>query len=303
MLIRFLELAVLSTAVSGLSTKVDLDYATFQGKKDLLTNTTSFLGMPFAVAGRLENPRLIGPQDNLTGVQDATNYGPACPQHELVASPLETGNEKVGELLGLAEALLLPNITHQAEDCLNINVQVPKGIKDTSKLPVLMWIHGGGFELGSSASLGSETTALPGLIYQVCSLFSYSRALANSANSFVKGANLVQRSIEMDQPVVFVSANYRLNFFGNLASKEVTDAGIANLFLKDQDVAFEWVQKHIGKFGGDPSKVTVFGESAGAMSTTTHLVLNNGSVEGKFRAGWIFSGPVCFCTQILQSKD
>ena len=103
----------------------------------------------------------------------------------------------------------------------------------------------------------------------------------------------------MDQPVVFVSANYRLNFFGNLASKEVTDAGIANLFLKDQDVAFEWVQKHIGKFGGDPSKVTVFGESAGAMSTTTHLVLNNDSVEGKFRAGWIFSGPVCAFTQVF----
>lgn len=184
MLIRFLEFAVLSTAVSGLSTKVDLDYATFQGEKDLLTNTTSFLGMPFAVAGRLENPRLIGPQDNLTGVQDATNYGPACPQHELVASPLETGNEKVGELLGLAEALLLPNITHQAEDCLNINVQVPKGIKDTSKLPVLMWIHGGGFELGSSASLGSGTTALPGLIYQVCSPFSYLCVLTNSADLY-----------------------------------------------------------------------------------------------------------------------
>lgn len=104
--------------------------------------------------------------------------------------------------------------------------------------------------------------------------------------------------MDMDQPVLFVSANYRLNFFRNLASKEVTDAGIANLFLKDQDVAFAWVQKHISKFGGDPSKVTAFGESAGAMSTATHLVLNNGNVEGKFRAGWMFSGPVCHFAQI-----
>lgn len=96
----------------------------------------------------------------------------------------------------------------------------------------------------------------------------------------------------MDQPVVFVSANYRLNFFGTLSSREITEAGVANLFLKDQDVAFEWVQKYISSFGGDPDKVTVFGESAGAMSTTTHMVLNGGDVSGKFRAAWIFSGPV-----------
>ena len=96
----------------------------------------------------------------------------------------------------------------------------------------------------------------------------------------------------MKQPVVFVSANYRLNFFGTLASKEMTEANAANLFLKDQDVAFAWVQKYISKFGGDPKKVTVFGESAGAMSTTTHMVLRNGDVSGKFRAAWIFSGPV-----------
>ena len=167
MLGPFIQLAVLFTAVTGLSTKIDLDYGTFQGREDALSDTKSFLGMPFAKAGRLENPRLLGPQDKLSGVQDATDYGPACPQQELIASPLETGNEAVGEILGLAESLLLPNITHQAEDCLNINVQVPKGVKDTSKLPVLMWIHGGGFELGSSASVGSEQTALPGVIYQV----------------------------------------------------------------------------------------------------------------------------------------
>jgi carboxylesterase type B len=69
--------------------------------------------------------------------------------------------------------------------------------------------------------MGSETMALPGVIYQ--------------------GANLVKRSIDMGQPVVFVSANYRLNFFGTLAPQAITDAGVTNLFLKDQNVAFEWV--------------------------------------------------------------
>ena len=170
MFVPFLQLAVLSTAVHGLSSRIDLDYGTFQGREDVATDTTSFLGLPFARAGRLENPRVVGPQDKLSGVQDATNYGPACPQHELVSSPLYPENEHVGEILGLAESLLLPNITYQAEDCLSINVQVPKGVNDTSQLPVLMWIHGGGFELGSSGSLGSEATALPGVIYQVCSL-------------------------------------------------------------------------------------------------------------------------------------
>lgn len=81
-----------------------------------------------------------------------------------------------------------------------------------------MWIHGGGFELGSAAAIGSETTALPGLSYQ--------------------GANIVQRSIDMDEPVDFVSANYRLNFFGTLSSKEITVAGVANLFLKDSGYDF-----------------------------------------------------------------
>jgi carboxylesterase type B len=135
-----------------------------------------------------------------------------------------------------------------------------------------MWIHGGRFELSSAAAVGSETTALPGVIYQ--------------------GTNLVKRSVDMGQPVVFISANYRLNFFGTLASQEITDAGVTNLFLKDQNVAFELVQKYISQFGGDPDKVTVFGESAGAMSISTQMVLNNGNVDGKFRAAWIFSGPV-----------
>lgn len=94
------------------------------------------------------------------------SYGYACPQQNLLSSPLYKENEKLGELIGALYSFL-PNISHQAEDCLSINVQVPKGVKSTDKLPVLMWIHGGGFELGSSASLGSETTTLQGVIYQV----------------------------------------------------------------------------------------------------------------------------------------
>jgi carboxylesterase type B len=168
--IMFQRLVVAAIGLGQLATalpsQIELDYATFQGKETASTGTTDFLGMPFAVAGRLENPRLIGPQDALEGVQDATDYGPACPQQNLVASPLYQENRAIGSTLGFLQSFVQP-VLRQSEDCLSINVQVPEGVNDTAGLPVLMWIHGGGFELGSSGSLGSEGTAVQGVIYQV----------------------------------------------------------------------------------------------------------------------------------------
>lgn len=95
-----------------------------------------------------------------------------------------------------------------------------------------MWIHGGGFELGASNALGAETTVAPHVIY--------------------KGQNLVARSVEMEQPIIYVSANHRLNAFGTLASRETVEAGVTNLLLKDQRTAMMWIQKYIAEFGGDP---------------------------------------------------
>lgn len=249
-----------------------LDYGTFQGLTDTGTGTDNFLGMPFAIAGRLENPRVINVTDKIAGVQDATKYGAACPQQEFVSSPLNANqpNSEVGGLLAVAELLLAQNITDQSEDCLSINVQVPHGYKAGDNLPVMMWIYGGGFELGSSAALGSEATAFEGDIYQ--------------------GANIVARSVQMGQPVVFVSANYRLNAFGGLASQEIKDAGVSNLMLKDQRVAMQWVQRYIANFGGDPTKVTIFGESAGSISIAIHMLLNNGDPEGLFSSAIMLSG-------------
>lgn len=149
---------------------------------------------------------------------------------------------------------------------------MPSGIKSTAGLPIMMWIFGGGFQLGSSAALGAELTAVQGLIYQ--------------------GARIVQRSVEMGQPIVFVSANYRVNAFGTLASQEMTDANVTNLMLKDQRTAMRWVQKYIGNFGGDKSKVTIFGESAGSVSVATQMLLNSGDNEGLFRAAIMASGGI-----------
>lgn len=199
----------------GSNPEVKLDYGTFKGKASS-DGVDSFLGIPFANAGRLENPTVIGAADKLAGVQDATSYGLSCPQQQLTGSPSNSNNSAIGRLLGAVERLAfsaLP-VEHQGEDCLTINVQLPAGINSTEGLPVLFWIHGGGFEFGSSAALGAETTAIQGVIYQ--------------------GAHIVKHSMDMGQPIIFVSANHRLNAFGTLASQEITDAGVPNLILKDQ---------------------------------------------------------------------
>jgi len=134
----------------------------------------------------------------------------------------------------------------------------PRTASSTSKLPVVAWIYGGGFEVGSPA--------------------------------MYDGATVVERSVAMGTPVVYVSMNYRLSAFGFLASKEVRAAGIGNLGLQDQRQAFRWIQKYITAFGGDPAKVTIWGESAGAISVGLQMLANNGDNEGLFRAGFMESG-------------
>lgn len=118
-----------------------------------------------------------------------SDYEPACPQYQLISefapNDLGLGN------LGLIEGAFSQSVFKQSEDCLSINIQRPNGTKAGDNLPVLMWIHGGGFEAGASSSIISEQSAVPGVIYQ--------------------GANLVKSSIEMGQPIIFTSINPRLN--------------------------------------------------------------------------------------------
>ncbi|KZP15052.1 alpha beta-hydrolase [Athelia psychrophila] len=149
-----------------------------------------------------------------------------------------------------------PNVT-QSEDCLTINVIRPAGHENTT-LPVLAWIFGGGFDEGGPAAFD--------------------------------GSVIVQKSIAIGSPVVYASFNHRVNGFGFLASQEITDAGVANLGLQDQRQALRWIQKYIHSFGGDPTKVTLFGVSSGAMSTALHMLLNDGNTEGLFRAAFSESG-------------
>lgn len=196
-----------------------------------------FLGIPSAQSIRLTNPLPIN--STWDTPFDASRYGYTC--YGFGSNPL----------LGLI----------QSEHCLNLNVIKPAGCSEDSKLPILVWIYGGGFSQGSNAD-------------------------PNWNMSYI-----VQRSVEEGTPVIAVSINYRLSFLGFPGGQEALDAGVTNLGLKDQRQALMWVQENIAAFGGDPRKVTIWGESAGAMSVTTQLVAYGGKGgTDLFRGGILASG-------------
>ncbi len=139
------------------------------------------------------------------------------------------------------EVMLGGRQEERSEDCLRLNVWAPsKGIGQKADRPVMVWIHGGGFSTGSGSSP----------IYD--------------------GAALAERG-----DTVVVSINYRLGPLGFLHLDHLVSdlAGTGNLGLLDQLAALEWVQENIAAFGGDPGNVTIFGESAGAMSVATLLAI------------------------------
>ncbi|TDL14970.1 sterol esterase [Rickenella mellea] len=156
-----------------------------------------------------------------------------------------------------------------SEDCLFVNVVAPTSIPRGKLLPVVFWIYGGGFEDGDTSENQGDT--------------------------------LVNRSIALGEPIVYVSANYRINAFGFLGGKEVKAAGIGNAGLRDQRFAMEWVQQHVIAFGGDPTKVTIWGESAGAISVGLQMVVNDGFTGGLFRGAFMESGSPLFLSDIITS--
>ena len=124
-------------------------------------------------------------------------------------------------------------MTSTSEDCLYLNVFLPLESVKEEKLPVMVWLHGGGFSGGSSTLEAYDGRYL---------------ALQNQA--------------------IIVTVNYRLGFLGFMRMGDIK----GNMGLLDQKAALEWVRDNIENFGGDPNKVTLFGQSAGASSVSLHLV-------------------------------
>ncbi|KAI8974028.1 carotenoid ester lipase precursor [Trametes punicea] len=234
---------------------VVLDLATVIGITDGVV--TQYLGIPYALPPigdlRLRLPKSATSYD---GVINATTPGNQCIQQTLVLQPFPKEVPKAAQQY-LEEFIATPAVP-QSEDCLNLNVITPANVTPESRLPVLVWIYGGGFQHGS--------------------------------NAVEPGDVVVARSIQLDHPVIYVAMNYRLSAFGFLGGKEVKEAKVGNLGLQDQREALRWVQRYISAFGGDPTKVTIWGESAGAISVALHMMTNGGNTEGLFRAGFLESG-------------
>ncbi|KAG5732464.1 Lipase 4, partial [Termitomyces sp. T112] len=217
---------------------VRLDNATVTGEN--FGRVSSFLGIPFAKppVGNLRF-RLPQPIPPYTTSFSATSHGLSCPQQS-VEVPILIGAPKA--VVEFFHNDIFNGGLPDSEDCLTLNVIKPRSATPGDKLPVIVWIFGGGFEIGGTSTYD--------------------------------GGVIVRRSIELEAPVVYVSMNYRVSGFGFLGGREVKNARVANLGLHDQREALRWIQKYIHNFGGDPSKVTIWGESAGAISVALHMVAN-----------------------------
>jgi carboxylesterase type B len=225
-------------------------------------NTESFAGIPFAQPPvgplRLKPPQ---PLNASFGTLHATTAGPACPQ--MLADT--DGDDFLSEVLNfLVDTPLFMVAVDQSEDCLYMTVQRPAGTKATDKLPVLFWIFGGGFELGWS--------------------------------SMYDGIGFVEQGITLGEPFIYVAVAYRVGGFGFLPGAEILADGSANLGLLDQRLGLEWVADNIAAFGGDPTKVTIWGESAGAISVFDQMAIYDGDISYKgkdlFRGAIMNSGSI-----------
>ncbi|KAM3528789.1 hypothetical protein MY4038_005729 [Beauveria bassiana] len=161
----------------------------------------------------------------------------------------------------------------ESEDCLHLNIVRPAGPPSNTSLPVLVWFHGGGFEEGSAA------------------------------DQRYNGSFPVKTALGMGSPIIFVSFNYRLGVWGSISGPPIEEAGLANIFMHDQRQALAWVQENIAHFGGDPLKVTVMGESAGAISIGYQLLAYGGRDDGLFRAAIAESGGPLYMGAPLRNSS
>lgn len=110
------------------------------------------------------------------------------------------------------------------------------------------------------------------------------------------GSIWVEESVKQGQPVIVVTSNYRVAGYGFLGGKDLLAEGSTNLGLRDQRLGLEWVSDNIEAFGGDPEKVTIWGESAGSISVFSHMVAYDGdhTYKGKplFRGAMMNSGKL-----------
>jgi len=215
--------------------EVKVENGTVRGLPAADPRITVFKGIPYAAPPVGENRwRAPQPAKDWEGVLEAYHFGPIAMQD----IPGKDPNAFYSKEWHVDTEIKM------SEDCLNLNVWTPAKRTD-EKLPVMVWIHGGGQIEGYSSEMEFD------------------------------GERIARRG------VILVSMNYRLNAFGFLAHPEITAEDPdypTNFGHLDQRFAFQWVKRNIAAFGGDPENVTIFGQSAGGCSTFVHIAspLNKG---------------------------
>ena len=209
-----------------------------------------FKGIPFAKPPvgdlRWKAPVPVEPWE---GVYQADHFAPICPQ-SLAQEPNPFYKEFYADAAYIRE---------MSEDCLYLNIWVPETAKASDKLPVALYIHGGGFGGGYSSEMEFDGQALN------------------------------------RHGVIFVSIAYRLGVFGFLAHPWLTAESekkiSGNYGIMDQIMALDWIYDNIESFGGDPENITVYGLSAGCMST--QVLVSSPLTEGRISKAILQSGVSC----------
>jgi para-nitrobenzyl esterase len=192
------------------------------------------------------------------GVRDATQYGPACMQFGAVASRPLLRSARSRYLSAIGARRVLP----EDDDCLTLNVWTPT-VDPAAKLPVMVWIHGGGFASGS-------------------------------ASDAYDGSRFARRD------AICVVIQYRLGALGFLHGSGLFADGLCedNRAFLDQLCALRWVQDNIANFGGDASRVTVFGQSAGAFAI--YQLAASPQAAGLFKRAIALGGMAGTCAPVSE---
>lgn len=215
----------------------------------------TFRGIRYG-ASTIGKNRFLPPQkpDPWTGVQDATSYGYSAPQTDPSTRGIAGPQSTMTRILGASDGFRAAPA--ESEDCLFLNVWTA-GLGADRKRPVMVWLHGGGYAMGTASSL----------LYD--------------------GTNLARRG-----DVVVVGVNHRLNVFGythfgDIGGPEYAHSGNAGQL--DIVAALQWVKENIDRFGGDPDRVMIFGESGGGGKVS--MLLASPPAKGLFHRAVIQSGP------------
>ncbi|KIW64786.1 hypothetical protein PV04_09695 [Phialophora macrospora] len=232
--------------------------------------TCQYYGIPYAtVPGRFRRPQ-PSPKPWPNNRWDGTKLGAMCPQPP-------------------RDFMYIPNPERpwvepapvSSTECLNIHISVPTPPSASSSgpgkplYPVMVFVHGGAFVYGAGSAA----------IYD--------------------GRRLAEISGQLNIPTIVVTITYRVGVYGFLASKEIkeynaefNEGGVGNYGLWDQIEALRWVQEHISAFGGDPARVTFFGQSAGGVSANVHMLRG----EKLFSSAIIQSGLLPVCGVLSESQ-